>query len=87
VQTERRGQTAEDLRVLALTSKHPRARECFLALHDIAVGSNVTQVAARTGRCDETIRRWLRAYNEQEPDTVSYRHSGGNGFGASILAA
>jgi transposase len=73
--------------VLALTSKHPRARERFLALHDIAVGSNATQVAVRTGRCDETILRWLHAYNEQGPDAVSYRHFGGNGFGASMLAS
>jgi hypothetical protein len=78
VQTERWGQMAEDLRVLALTSEHPRTRERFLALHDIAVGSNATQVAARVGRCDETILRWLHTYNEQGPDALSYRHSGGH---------
>jgi hypothetical protein len=59
IQTEQWGQTAEELRVLALTSKHPCTRERFFALNDIAVGSHVTQVASRTGRCDEPILCWL----------------------------
>jgi transposase len=78
VQMKRWRQTVEDLRVLALTSEHPRTRERFLALHDIAIGSNATQVAARTGRCDETILRWLHTYNEQGPDALSYQHTGGH---------
>jgi hypothetical protein len=78
VQLERWGQTVDDLRALALTAPHPRTRERFLALHDIAVGSNATQVAARTGRSDEAVLRWLHGYNDHGPDAVAYRHTGGH---------
>src|SRR4051812_20611875 len=43
-------QTVADLRHLALTAAHPRSRERFLALHEIAQGSCATAVAERTGR-------------------------------------
>jgi len=59
-------------------AEHPRTRERFLAPHDIAAGSNTTQVAARIGRCDESVLRWLQAYNDGGPDAVVYQHTGGH---------
>ena len=48
-----------DLRHLALTAAHPRSRERFLALHEIAQGSCATAVAERTGRRAQTVIREL----------------------------
>jgi hypothetical protein len=60
-------QTVADLRHLALTAAHPRLRERFLALHEIAQGSCATAVAERTGRRAQTVMGWLHAYNEHGP--------------------
>lgn len=78
VDLKRWNQTAEDLRELALTAKHPRTRERFLALHEIACGSNATEVAAYSGRSDESVLRWLHTYNERGPDAVCYCRTGGH---------
>jgi hypothetical protein len=48
-------QTVADLRHLAVSTKHPRSRERFLALHEIAAGSCATAVAERTGRRAQTV--------------------------------
>jgi hypothetical protein len=78
VEYERWNQKPEDLRTLALSSSQPRTRERFLALYEIANGSNATQVAARTGRCDEAVLKWVHTYNELGPEAVPYRHTGGH---------
>lgn len=71
-------QTIEDLRVASLNAPHPRSRERFQALSLIASGRhNATTCAAHIGRQDETVLHWVHWYNEQGPDAVAYRHTGG----------
>ena len=71
------GQTVADLRHLALTAAHPRSRERFLALHEIAAGDCATAVAERTGRRAQTVMGWLHAYNEHGPAALTYQRTGG----------
>jgi hypothetical protein len=80
VDHQRWGQTVADLRDLALSAAHPRSRERFLALHEIAEGSCATAVAERTGRRAQTVMGWLHAYNEHGPEALTYKRSGGRPF-------
>ena len=68
--------TIADLRHLALTAAHPRSRERFLALHEIAQGSCATTVAVHTGRRAQTVMGWLHTYNEHGPEALIYQRSG-----------
>ena len=74
-----------DLRHLALSAAHPRSRERFLALHEIAEGSCATAVADRTGRRAQTIMGWLHAYNEHGPEALTDQRTGGRPPFARIL--
>ena len=77
------GQTLDDLRRLALQAPNPRTRERFLALAQIAYGTdNATTWAARYDRQDETVMRWVHSYNAKGPDALTYRRTGG---GAPLL--
>jgi transposase len=67
VDHQRWGQTVADLRHLALSAAHPRSRERFLALHEIAEGSCATTIAERTGRLAQTVMDWLHSYNDHGP--------------------
>jgi hypothetical protein len=79
VEFQRWGQSLEDLRSLALRAEHPRTRERSLALSLIADGThNATSWAARSGRQDETVLRWLHTYNTRGPDALTYRRPGGH---------
>lgn len=53
-----------------------RTRERFLALYEIARGSNATQVALLTDRSDEAVMAWVHAYNERGPDALTFQHTG-----------
>jgi hypothetical protein len=85
VDHEKWGQTVEDLRRLAVESKHPRTRERFQAVFEIARGRegsagqkpNATAWAARTGRHDDTVQAWVHAYNARGPEALTYRRTGG----------
>ena len=77
VEHRRWDQTMVDLRHLALTAAHPRSRERFLALHEIAPGSCATAVAERTGRRAQTVTGWLHVYNEHGPEALKYQRTGG----------
>lgn len=73
-------QTPDDFRRLATEAKHPRTRERLLALYQIVTGqSNATQWAAQIGRCDESVMGWIHRYNQEGPDSLVYRRSGGRG--------
>ena len=72
------GQTAEDLRRLAMSAPHWRTRERFLALHEIMRQcGGATRVALRAGRHPQTVMGWLHAYNAHGPDALVYRRTGG----------
>ena len=78
VQMQKWGQSLDDLRRLALQAPHHRTRERFLALSLIADGThNATTWAAQYGRQDDTVLLWLHLDNEQGPDALTYRRTGG----------
>ena len=79
VEFQKWGQSLEDLRGLALRAGHPRTRERFLALSLIADGTrNATSWAARFGRQDDTVLKWVHDYNDHGPDALTYRRTGGH---------
>ena len=71
------GQTPEDLRRLATNAPHPRTRERFLALDEIAADSCATRVASRTRRHPQTVMEWVHLYNTSGPEALAYRRTGG----------
>ena len=72
------GQSLDDLRRRALQAQRPRTRERLLALSLIADGThNATTWAARFGRQDDTVLKWVHDYNAQGPDALTYRRTGG----------
>jgi hypothetical protein len=78
VEIRKWGQSLEDLRRLALQAGHPRTRERFLALSLIADGAhNATSWAARFGRQDDTVLKWVHDFNTKGPDALTYRRTGG----------
>ena len=77
VDCARWGQTPEDLRHLALNAPHARTRERALALFDITQHRCATQVAGRTGRRAHTVMDWVHAYNQDGPDALAFRRTGG----------
>ena len=75
---ERWGQSIEDLRDLATKAPHVRTRARFMALYEIAVGTqNATTWAASSGKHFQTVISWVHRYNEGGPESVAYRHTGG----------
>ncbi len=71
------GQSLADLRHLALHAPHPRTRERFLALAQIADGThNSTTWAAQYGRQDDTVLAWVHRYNQRGPEGLTYRRTG-----------
>lgn len=71
-------QSPADFRRLATEAEHPRTRERFLALYQIVTGqSNATQWAAQIGRCDESVMGWVHTYNQDGPESLIYRRTGG----------
>ena len=71
------GQTSQDLRNLGLNADHPRTRERFLALYDIAMGKNTIQVGKETGRHHQSIMAWVHKYNEYGAESLFYQRTGG----------
>ena len=72
-------QTHDDLLRLATQSSHPRTRERFLALFQIATeATNATQWAKQIDRCDECVMAWVHTYNQRGPDAMIYRRTGGS---------
>jgi Helix-turn-helix domain len=78
VEMQKWGQDLEDLRDRAIQAPHPRTRERFLALSLIADGThNATTWAAQFGRQDDTVLHWVHTYNQEGPDALTYRRTGG----------
>jgi hypothetical protein len=79
VDLARWGQTVEDLRAASLAAPHRRTRERFQALWLIASGQfNATTCASHVGRADETVLAWVHRYNDQGPDALAYKKTGGS---------
>lgn len=74
---QRWGQSLADLQHLALYAPHPRTRERFLALSQIADAThNATTWAAHHGRQDDTVLAWVHRYNQLGPEGLTYRRTG-----------
>jgi hypothetical protein len=78
IEHDKWGQSVEDLRGVAMGAGHARTRERFMALFEIARGTeNATTWAASAGKHFQTVMSWVHAYNERGPDALVYRHTGG----------
>ncbi len=66
-------QSPDDFRILSLNAEHPRERERFLALYEIATGSFPTMIARKSGRHLQTVISWVHKHNELWPCALSYR--------------
>jgi hypothetical protein len=73
---EKWNQTPDFLRKLALEHEHPRTRERFLALYEIASGKNATQVSRATGRNHQTVMGWVHQCNKSGHESLFYRRTG-----------
>ncbi|MEL6661087.1 MAG: helix-turn-helix domain-containing protein [Cyanobacteria bacterium J06632_3] len=72
------GQSAPELRELALQACHPRSRERLMALYEICEGKSATTVGRETGRNPQTVMDWVHRYNEKGVEALRYRHTGGH---------
>ncbi len=71
-------QTLSDLRRQSIEAEHPRTRERFLALFMVGSGqTNATRWAAQSGRTKETVLSWVHRYNQEGPEALTYRRTGG----------
>jgi SLT domain-containing protein len=78
IEHEKWNECPADLRDRAVTSEHPRTRERFMALYEIASGrTNATHWAAENARHFQSVQSWIHAYNERGPEGVAFRHAGG----------
>jgi hypothetical protein len=77
VQHDQWNQTLFDLRHQAVHAEHRRTRERFMALYEIALGTNATQWAEKNGRHFQSVQAWVRSYNARGPEGVAFRHAGG----------
>jgi hypothetical protein len=75
---EKWGQSIEDLRDAATRATNARTRERFMALYEIARGTeNATTWAASAGWHHQSVMSWIHRYNDGGPDALAYRHTGG----------
>ncbi|PZO54767.1 MAG: hypothetical protein DCF15_11400 [Phormidesmis priestleyi] len=78
VDVEKWDKSAEQLRQLALRAEHPRSRERLMALYEICDGKNASQVGRDTQRNPQTVMEWVHRYNDEGPEAMLYRRSGGH---------
>jgi hypothetical protein len=67
VDTERWQQTAEQLREQGIRAEHPRSRERFLGLYEIAKGKSASRGGQDTGRNPQTVMECVHRYNASGP--------------------
>lgn len=73
-------QTPQALRQQALEAEHPRTRERYLALYEIALGKSANQVSMDIKRRPETVTEWVHNYNLKGHNGIIYRRTGGRPF-------
>jgi transposase len=78
VNSQRWQQSLEKLREQALKASHPRTRERFMGLYEIAKGKSATQVGRETNRNPQTVMEWVHRYNDSGSEALVYRHTGGH---------
>jgi hypothetical protein len=78
IEHEKWQQSVSDLYDCAVNAPHARTRERFMALYQIAgQRANATVWAEEIGRHFQSVQSWVHAYNEQGPDALTFRHTGG----------
>jgi transposase len=77
VDTARWNQTPDDLRRAAVEAPHPRTRERFQALYEVTQGWSAFGWSQHVGRRHSTILDWIRFYNLQGPDALTFARTGG----------
>jgi len=78
IEHEKWNQSLFDLRHQAVHAEHPRTRERFMALYEIARGeTNATRWAEANGRHFQSVQAWVRSYNARGPEGIAFRHAGG----------
>ena len=73
-------QTPQDLRQHTLTSEHPRTRERYFALYEIASGKSANQVSKEIKRRPDTVMDWVHKYNAKGHEGIVYKRTGGHPF-------
>jgi len=72
------GQTPEEIYQLSLRAAHARSRERLQALYMIGTQPiNATEWAQQIRRRNQTVMGWVHQYNEQGPESLHYRRTGG----------
>jgi transposase len=71
VDTERWQQKAEQLREQGIRAEHPRSRERFLDLYEIAKGKSATRVGQDTGQNPQTVMEWVNRYDAQGSEALA----------------
>lgn len=74
---EKHKQTTQELLDLAIHADHPRTRERFHAIYEIATGKNTIQVGKAIGRNYQTVMEWVHKYNNYGAESLFYQRSGG----------
>ena len=77
VDTARWNQTPDDLRRLALEAPHPRTRERFQALYEVATHWSAFGWSKEAQRRHSTILEWIGNYNERGPEALTFVRTGG----------
>lgn len=66
------GMSIDDFTKKYHKSKLKRDAERWLALKMIAMGQSVPSVSLFLGHDEETIRTWIKDFNEKGPDCIDY---------------
>lgn len=70
-------QTPTEIHKLAFCHPNKRTRERYLALSKVLDGLAAFRVADAMGRSESTVYAWLRKYNEEGPEGIEFRRTGG----------
>jgi transposase len=67
----------EELEQICRQAKDKRTAERLRAIYLRAAGKTPPEIAAIVGRHTETVRRWIKQFNDGGPERLEYRHTGG----------
>ena len=73
----KKGVSISDLEKLHRDAQDARTRERAQALYLRAKGKTAPEIATSLGRHVDTVRRWIRLFNQAGPSGLAYSHSGG----------
>jgi transposase len=77
VACEKWDQKPDDLRRLSIETPHARTRERFMALYQATQGYSAMRWAEESDRHHQTVQSWIRRYNKDGPDALTFRRTGG----------